>query len=457
VLHLRTVVLTAGLLALAQELPRGKLIEKATCYEDRQQSYALYLPSSYDSGRSWPILYCFDPAARGRVPVERFQEAAEHYGWIVVGSNNSRNGPFEVNLNAMDAMWRDTHARFAIDARRIYAAGFSGGARMACRMGLAGGLVAGVIASGGGFPEPDLPKSIPFVFFGTAGTEDFNGSELKELDRELHTLGARHRVVVVAGGHDWPAPALARDAIEWMELEAMKAGRRAKDDTLVEALFRKAVARAEAAEAAGRVPEAWISCAALAEDFKGLRDVAAYERKAVELGRSKLVKAQLRREEEQEQKRQQAVSEVHGYLETLSDPSERQAALAFLRSSIARLRRRADAKEDSPDRRAARQVLGGLSVMASEQGRDLLARKQYLPAALRLEVAAAIRPDRPQVLYEMACAYAQAGEKNKALAALQRAVEKGFKDAARLKQDPRLEGLRGEARFEELLGKIPSQ
>ncbi len=453
----RALFLAASLLARAQDLPQGKLIDKVTCNDEPQQSYALYLPSGYAATRPWPILYCFDAAARGRLPVERFREAAEHYGWIVAGSNNSRNGPFEVSLAAVNAVWRDTQTRLSIDSRRIYAAGFSGGARIACRVGLASGLVAGVIACGGGFPDPQLPKTIPFAFFGTAGTEDFNGPELKHLGRELDTLGVRHRVAFFEGGHDWLSPALALEAVEWMELEALKAGRRPKDDTLVEALFHKAVAKAQGAESAGRLPDAWISYAALAGDFRGLRDVGAFEQKAAELGRSKPVKAFLKREEEQEQARQQGAREVHSYLDTLDDPLERQQALASLRGSIARLHKKADAKEDSPDRRAARQVLGGLSVEASELSRDLAARKQYLPAALRLEAAAAARPDRPQLLYEAACAYAQAGEKNKALETLTRAIERGFKDAARLRQDPRLEGLRGEARFGQLLGKIPSQ
>ena len=40
-----------------------------------------------------------------------------HYGWIVVGSYNSRNGPMEVSLEAARQIWADTHARFSIDDR----------------------------------------------------------------------------------------------------------------------------------------------------------------------------------------------------------------------------------------------------------------------------------------------------------------------------------------------------
>jgi hypothetical protein len=56
------------------------------------QSYALYLPSTYQPGRRWPVLFVFDPGARGANGVQHFQAAAEQFGYIVACSNNSRNG-----------------------------------------------------------------------------------------------------------------------------------------------------------------------------------------------------------------------------------------------------------------------------------------------------------------------------------------------------------------------------
>jgi hypothetical protein len=40
------------------------------------QSYWMFAPANYTADQAWPILYCLDPAARGRVPVERFAAAA---------------------------------------------------------------------------------------------------------------------------------------------------------------------------------------------------------------------------------------------------------------------------------------------------------------------------------------------------------------------------------------------
>jgi len=82
------------------------------------QSYALFVPSTYSADRRWPILYCLDPGARGRNAVERFAAAAEKAGFLVAGSNNSRNGPIQPSLEAIRLMVQDTHDRFSIDDAR---------------------------------------------------------------------------------------------------------------------------------------------------------------------------------------------------------------------------------------------------------------------------------------------------------------------------------------------------
>src|ERR1041385_5546673 len=124
-------------------------------------SYALYLPSGYSTAKRWPLLLIFDPFARGEVSVKLFREAAEKYGFILVGSNNSRN--FEDPSSAIRLLWTEVKEHYAIDPRRIYTAGLSGGARVAASVALAcKGCIAGVIANSAGLPtgakppEPDV-------------------------------------------------------------------------------------------------------------------------------------------------------------------------------------------------------------------------------------------------------------------------------------------------------------
>ena len=133
-----------------------------TALADPSSSYALYLPSAYSPAKRWPLLLVFDPFARGEVSVKLFHEAAEKYGFIVVGSNNSRN--FEDPSAAIRMLWADVKERYAIDPQRIYTAGLSGGARVASTWRWrADHCIAGVIACGAG-----LPQSAPFRRAGVA-------------------------------------------------------------------------------------------------------------------------------------------------------------------------------------------------------------------------------------------------------------------------------------------------
>ncbi len=71
---------------------RGVIIDKVFCKSEPNQSYCLYLPTSYDVNKSHPVIYAFDPHGNGHIPVALMKNSAEKLGYIVVGSNNSRNG-----------------------------------------------------------------------------------------------------------------------------------------------------------------------------------------------------------------------------------------------------------------------------------------------------------------------------------------------------------------------------
>jgi dienelactone hydrolase len=409
------------------------------CREDNAQSYALYLPAGYDPARTWPILYCFDPGARGRIPVERFQAAAEKYGYIIAGSNTSRNGPWSANIAAINALLHDSLARWSVDRRRVYAAGVSGGARVACELGIAG-LVQGVIACSGGFPQSETPAKVPFAFFGTTGTDDFNCDELRRIDRDLDRLGSPHRVVIFPGGHEWLPAALAMEAIEWLEIHAMQTGLRPRDEGLIQDTLRTRLATAQAL----LPPEAWLQIKSLPADFRGLIDITEVDKRSKELAMTREVRDWRKREELSEKRG----AEMTDRLISLANDGD----LARLRTTVAAWQKQADAPEPSDERRLMRQVLRGVSVTAGESARAQLAQENYEPAIAWLELSAALRPERAQqTYYDLARAHALNGSKKQALAALQQAAGAGYKDAARIEQEAAFAGLRKNAAFQELL------
>lgn len=230
-----------ALLARAETapLPAGKIVDRVTCAADSTQSYALYLPSSYSSGRAWPVILAFDAGGRGRAPVEQFEAVAEKSGYIVAGSYNARNGPLDVSFTAAQAMMHDVTSRFHVDSKHMYAAGLSGGARFALELALTTNKFAGVIASSAGFLRPDPPRSVPFLIFGTAGTDDFNNLEMRQLDRYLTSP---HRVAIFSGTHTWLPSDLAIEAMAWMETRTIR------DDRVLAAPTKQEIAQQAAEE-----------------------------------------------------------------------------------------------------------------------------------------------------------------------------------------------------------------
>jgi poly(3-hydroxybutyrate) depolymerase len=266
----------------------GQLTPDVKCAADPSQSYALYVPSNYTPDRTWPVILAFDPGARGRVPVERYQAAAEQYGYIVAGSNTSRNGPWAASEAAIRAMSQDVGQRFPIDDRRMYLAGMSGGARFAMGIALGSPSIAGVIASSAGFPDSKARKSVGFAVFGTAGTEDFNYVEMRKVDRELTTP---HRLRVFQGGHVWLPPEVATEAVEWLEVQAAQSGRAPKDQAKLDRIFAKRTAAAQGSDASS-----YTALQEIVRDFEGIEDVRPFAARAAELGRDKKMREAIRKE-----------------------------------------------------------------------------------------------------------------------------------------------------------------
>ena len=445
-------------IAVASDEPRpGIITNKVVCKNNAEQSYALYLPSTYSASRKWPLVAAFDPAARGKVPVEQFKDAAERYGYIVCGSNNSRNGPLQPSAEAAKAMLEDVGTRFSLDAKQVYLTGFSGGARAATA--IASWLkdqIVGVIGCGAGLAVGLEPSQrLPFIYYGTVGKEDFNYPEMKQLDRALTASGLIHHIEVFEGGHNWAPPDVCVKAIEWMELQAMKSRRRPLDASFIDRLLKSAVETAQTHESNGRVYEAFIACSEIAIEYKGLRDVSEFEKKAVSLKDSKAVKQALAKERDLDNEQARRSNELFDLrakaLRTNGDPSAQQPFLIDLKRTVSDLKRKSEAKESSPERALAHRVLSQYTISSFEQSMLLIQTKKYDLAVANLAIDAEVTPDNPRVWYYLSCAYSLNGDKRRALDSLNKAVQRGFSNVQELERNPQLDAIRGEAGFKKIV------
>ncbi len=447
-----------------QPLARGEIVDPVECAGFAGQTYALYLPSAYSPERQWPVLYTFDARQNGRGVAELYREAAERLGWIIVSSNYARSDEeMDPNIEAMKAMWADSHARFAIDPRRVYATGHSGGARAACVMGtLRKGEVAGVIGHGGGFPFNWPPtKDTQFAFYGLAGTRDFNFPELLALDRTLDQLGLDHHFESFEGEHAWSPPAEAGLALEWMELLAMRKGTAPRRPALIDAIWdhQNAVARRDEATdpvATLRREEG------LVRDFAGLRPAAeldAVRAKAEALraapATQQAIAEQAAIEKEQQAYLARAQGRLSGILQAIDESSPSAAAREL---EIGRLRKEAEKAPTQYARQAAQRTLNTLLGQAIfYMPREFANRKDWPRALFLIGIATEIRPDSAGVWYALAAMRARSGDGRGAVSALKRALDNGRVEARWLETDTDFDSVRQRSDFKALLAELQAQ
>lgn len=326
---LAAIVLAGG---AAQQPARGVLVEHVSCPSDPTQTYTLYLPSKYEGSREWPLLLVFDPGARAARAADIFREAAERFGWILAASENSRNGPWEPTLRAVNAMWPALLGGYAVDQRRVYTAGHSGGATVAWLVAQQTGQIAGVIASGQPNPESQIARDKRFAWFGSAGHSDFNFLQVRNIDAMLSDARFPHRVEFFDGGHQWPPADVTFRALGWMEVLAMKDGRRARDLDLARTILADDVSRARALEDRGRLTEAWRFYSSIVATYSGLIETTDAERRLKAIETDARFKDARKLEERADRREQQEIYAVGKVVAQLGDDNP--PLVAQLRSQL---------------------------------------------------------------------------------------------------------------------------
>ncbi len=177
---------------------------------------------------------------------------------------------------------------YAVDPRRVYTAGLSGGARVAASVALAcKSCIAGVIANSAGLPNGAKPPAAGVTdWFLTAGTTDFNYTEQLHLKEALAERNVASRFVVFDGPHGWMPKDLADRALAWFQLRAMIKGLVPMDKEFVEAQFESRVAEAQGEQKAGDILAATRAYHEIARDFSKVRDVKEQESLAKTLAAS---------------------------------------------------------------------------------------------------------------------------------------------------------------------------
>jgi dienelactone hydrolase len=203
--------------------PLGKIVDSVLCKNDPSQSYALYIPLKGNVS-PLPVLYFFDPHGNGALPLSKYKSLADRYDFILIGSNNSKNGnDWTLTDNIINALLLDSRQRIKIAANRIYTCGFSGGGKVATYTAWKHPEVDRAIACGAGLPEgmvvlANFRSALTLI----AGEGDMNLTELVSLDKELDKIPQTHLMITFDGKHEWPPANVMNIAIVGLQLDAMR-------------------------------------------------------------------------------------------------------------------------------------------------------------------------------------------------------------------------------------------
>ena len=407
---------------------------------DTTQECELYLPSFYSPEKKWPVIYFFDSHGRGALPVSKYKSLAEKYGYVLVGSNMSKNGlDLETSANIVKKLRDKIEQKVSVDKNRECLAGFSGGSRVASWVAIHSGANS-VIACAAGFPKLNKPIEKHFNYLGVVGNEDFNLGEMKNLDLALNGSEIAHELIIYRGKHDWPPAEIMEEAFLWLGINFMKEKLLPINDTLLMQTMKIFEKNIKKETEHGKIYESYNLYNRLIHYGDGLFDISDFRNKSAEISKSAEWKEILRMEKEIEI---WETGKQKEYIEALSSKS-----IDWWEKEVYTLQLKSNTGEDEMAMNS--RLLGFLSIVLYMNSSAAL-NKEGDEAEHFLKLYRLVDPENTDAFYLSACFSAKQNDNREAINYLKHAVRLGFKDIDKIKQDPFFEPIKGTQEFKEFV------
>jgi len=406
----------------------GKLIDTVSCTGNASQSYALYIPAVQNKTAALPVVYFFDPHASGSLPLRKYRQLANTYGFILVGSNNSKNGN---SWDQADAIWEslfaDTKRRLNIDPQRIYTAGFSGGARVAGYVALQHPEIKGVIANSAGLPDGAEAGNYGFSFTAIAGEGDMNMTELVAINAAFDKTSTPHRIILFNGKHEWAPEATMNEAFAGFQFDAMRNKALPVNEALISSFTGSCKNAVEKSSRENKLVQAVAKCSLCINLLKGVsNDLSWFEQKAATISNQPAYRQQLQVQQQLLQKEQQIKGQ---YMQEFQ-----QGDINYWTRTIDDLQ--AKAKASTADGAMYQRLLAYLSLAFYSYSNQLIKNNQNEPAQYFVTLYKMADPTNSEAWYFSAILQARKNEVKGAESDLLKAVACGFNEKERLRSQP---------------------
>jgi len=429
-----------------ESFPKGKEIASIVCQSDNLQSYAMYLPSNYTSKKKWPVIYFFDPQADGILPIKMYKRLAEKYGYILIGSNNSQNGTTWDKITAsVQTLMDDTHKRISIDDKRVYLAGFSGGARVAGLIAEMTPGITGIIGCGAGINGIDPETIYPFSYIGLVGNKDFNYNEMEDMIAKMGS-NIQHQLIVYDGKHQWAPVEIMNEAFEWITLNAMKQKLIPINEKLINLVVNENETSIKKYEKQNDEYDMYLNYQKMSNFLSGLYDVKVEDNMIGKLGKSDVVQKTIAANAAVEQKEQDIQQE---YIDDLQSKD-----VNWWKDETMKLNQITAKSNDKNTYLMNQRLLGFMSLATYMTINDAMQKGLWDVADHYNQIYAAIDPKNPEHAYLSACFAARKKQDAIVISELEEAQKLGFADFKRAENDSNFLAFKNTSAFSKIISQM---
>jgi hypothetical protein len=370
------------------------------------------------------------------LPVNKYKSLADKWNYILIGSNNSKNGlTMQKKIEIGNELVDEAIAAYPVSKGEIMLCGFSGGARAASGIGAFRDDIKGVICNSAAPGQPMPGK----VYVGLAGLGDMNYLEMKKFETMPSDPRITHELLLFDGEHEW-APVSAFENAMLISGCAPVDGKRTKDDsTRAAALAENILSQIDSVKN--------ISCT-LARNL-----LETGERVCTPFGSWKKENAALVSDA--------CVKSDEAAWKKLDD--QENAMQVFLSESIltrdtAWWRQNAetyfDTTKTGPEKFMRARLRGYISLTCYTYANQAFHTTNLHAAEKMVKVYSIVDPSNSEWAYMQAMLYVKLGLNEYVMPALKQAVELGFRDVARLQSDANFDAFRNDPVYNELVARM---
>lgn len=216
-------------------LLRGAISENIKVNDSVNETYSLYLPSTFEVAKAWPIIFVLDLDGKSKASVSMLMSAAEKEGYILASSDNV-NDSLSISENVLVAnrMFNSVINTVPIAANRTYTAGFGSGAMFASILPTFIKEIKGVVSIGAPIGNVEILNSKQtFQFVGIVSRSDYNFRSMLNTREILNKLKFPNELLVFDSDKVLPNAPIIANAFRMLTLTSMAKGEVARDDSLI--------------------------------------------------------------------------------------------------------------------------------------------------------------------------------------------------------------------------------